>query len=128
MHGDRGDIVLGWLARITVALSLLGVVAFEAVSIAVTRVSTKDAATNAAFEASQTWHETHDVERAYIEASAYAIDHGGTIEPDEFTVDDDGRVTLTMRRTATSLLLDRFATGREWLAVAETGTGKATSS
>jgi hypothetical protein len=126
MHGDRGDIVVGWLTKIVVALALVSVCAFEVVSIAVTKVSTKDDATTAAFEASQNWLNTHDVQQAYEAAEAYAVEHGGTVAPESFSVADDGRVTLTMRKEATSLVLFRAKSTKKWLLVVETGEARAT--
>lgn len=126
MHGDRGDIVVGWLTRLVVVFALLGVCAFEVVSIAVTKVSTKDDATTAAFEASQAWNDTGDVQRAFDTAEAYALEHGGTIDPESFSIADDGRVSLTMRKEATSVLLFRISSTKKWLVVTENGDAKAT--
>ena len=126
MRGDRGDIVVGWLTKIVLALAIVGVCAFEVVSIAVTKVSTKDDATTAAFEASQTWHDTNDVQSAFNTAEAYALDHGGTVDPDSFEVEADGRVTLTLRKEATALILDKVSSAKKWLIVEETGEAKAT--
>jgi hypothetical protein len=126
MHGDRGDIVVGWLTKIVVAIALVGVCAFEVVSIAVTKVSTKDDATTAAFEASQNWFDNGDLQQAFDTAEAYALEHGGTVDPETFDVASDGRVTLTMRKEATSLILRRISAAKKWLVVEETADAKAT--
>lgn len=125
MHGDRGDIVVGWLTKLVVAIALIGVCAFEVVSIAVTKVSTKDDATTAAFEASQNWFDNRDVQQAYDTAEAYAQEHGGSIDPEKFSIADDGRVTLTIRKEATSLVLSRIGSAEKWLVVEESGDAKA---
>ena len=127
MHGDRGDIVVGWLTKLVVTIALVGVCAFEVVSIAVTKVSAKDDATTAAFEASQNWQDSGDLQQAFATAEAYALAHGGTIEPENFDVDQsDGRVTLTIRKEATSLFLSRISAAKKWFVIEETGNARAT--
>jgi len=39
---DRGDIVLGWLTKLVVTLSLLGVVGFDLISLASARFQGED--------------------------------------------------------------------------------------
>jgi hypothetical protein len=117
---------VGWLTKIVVAIALVGVCAFEVIAIAVTKVSTKDDATTAAFEASQRWLDTHNVQQAYDTAEAYAVEHGGIVDAETFSVADDGRVTLTMRKEATSLVLFRLKSTKKWLLVVEKGTARAT--
>ena len=126
MHGDRGDIVVGWLTKIVVAIALVAVCAFEVVAIAITKVSTKDDATTAAFEASQVYQDTKDVQQAFSTAEAFALEHNGTIDPETFSVADDGRVTLKMRKEATSLVLFRISAAKKWLVVVEAGEARAT--
>jgi hypothetical protein len=128
MGRDRGDVVLGWLTRIAAVLALVGIAVFEAVSIAVTHVNAKDMATNAAFEASDEWFKTGDADRAYHAASAYVVERGGELRPEEFSLAPDGTATVTVRRSATSVLLYRFGATEEWLDVAEQASGKASPS
>lgn len=124
LHGDRGDIVLGWFTKIAIILALVGLVGFEATSIGVTHVSTQDLAKAAAREGSRTWQATRDVQRAYNAAEAVALEDQGTIKPEEFIVAQDGTVTVTVEREASSLLLYRFGATKKWTRVREKATGR----
>lgn len=119
-HRDRGDIVIGWLTRLLVVLAIFGVIAFEAVSLGVAHVRTQDLAAEAAREGSQDYHRNKNVQSAYQVAVAIAAQKQGTIEPEEFFVEDDGTVQVTVHREAGSLVLYRFGATRKWLQVEET--------
>ena len=123
-RSDRGDIVIGWLTKILVVLTIFGVCAFEAVSIGLAHVRTQDPAGEAARVGSQQYQRTKNVDRAYLAAVAVAADKSGTIAPEEFFVENDGTVEVTVRREASSILLYRFGMTRDWLDVAETARAK----
>ncbi|HVE98916.1 MAG TPA: hypothetical protein VNA12_07030 [Mycobacteriales bacterium] len=119
-RGDRGDIVVGWLTKILLVLVVVAVVLFEAVSIGLAHVGTQDLAQQAARAGSAEFARTKDVQRAYHSAAAIAAEKEGTIEPEEFLVEPDGSVELTVHREATSVLLYRLSATRGWLKVDET--------
>lgn len=104
---DRGSIVFGWLARLTLVLGLLGLVAFEVMSIAVARVSLQDYGQEAAQDAIHTYQETHNPRLALQSATAVAEEHGATIGKHTFTISPDGAVSFSISNTATTLLLYR---------------------
>ncbi len=114
---DRGDVVLGWLTRLTVVLALVGLVGFDLVSVGVGRLQAEDRAQGAAREAVRAYADTADVQRAY-EAALADLDGvdavADTIAPATFVVSSDGSVTLTLTHTATTLVLDRIGPARQW--------------
>ena len=120
LNGDRGDVILGWFSKIFVVLAIVGVIGFEATSIGVAHVQTQDLAKAAAREGSREWQRSKDVQRAYQAADAVALAEKGSISPDEFIVADDGSVTVTVRKEASSLVLYRLGATKKWTVVRET--------
>jgi len=103
---DGGAIVLGWLTRVAVVLGLIGVLAFDVISLAVTRLSVTDDANGAAVAAVHSYQETGNVDRAYEAALAAVreLNANDTIAPGTFNVSPDGRVTLTVQREAVTVV------------------------
>ena len=124
LHGERGDIVVGWFTKIVIILALVGVVGFEATSIGVAHVQMQDTAKAAARAGSREWKDSRDVQRAYQAAEAVAAADSGRIAPEEFVVHDDGSVTVTVEKDASSLLLFRFSLGRKLTKIRETADGQ----
>ena len=124
LSGDRGDVIVGWFTKIALVLAVVGVIGFEATSIGVAHVRTQDLAKEAAREGSREWQRSHDIQRAYQAADAVALEDAGTIDPDKFIVADDGSVTVTVNKEASSLLLYRVRATKKWTKVRETATAK----
>ena len=121
--GDRGDIVVGWLTRIVVVLAVVGVAAFDGLSVAAGAVGTADDADNAAIAARDAWEQGHDVQKAYDAAVESLSDKpGDTVLPDSFAIDDKGTVTLKVRRTVTTLVMHSIGPLRDLAVVVESGT------
>ncbi|HEX5511395.1 MAG TPA: hypothetical protein VFX41_06745, partial [Actinomycetales bacterium] len=95
---DTGDIVLGWLTKLVVVLSVVGLIAFDGISIATARLSVEDQATAAAREASRAFQQTRNVQAAYDTAVATAIeaDPLNAVPPGAFRAQQDGTVTLVV--------------------------------
>jgi len=111
---DRGDIVLGWLTKLTVTLAVLGLVGFDLVSVLVGRLQAEDRAGTAARAAVSAWSETKDVQRAYDAAVTTLEDQVvDGIDPASFSVGPDGAVTLTVTHAAPTLLMEKVAPLRE---------------
>lgn len=115
--GDRGDIVLGWLTKLVVTLSVLGVIGFDLVSLGAARFQAEDHAQAAARAASAEYKSTKDVQKAYDAAFAEVAQHGDTIDAPTFAVGPDGAVTLTLRRTAPTMLVEKIGPARQWAEV-----------
>lgn len=126
MRDERGSIIVGWLAKVAIALTLVGIVGFDVVSVGVAKVSASDTATNAAREGVEAFTSSKgDINRAYAAALAYAEQQGGTIDPKEFLVERDGTIRVTVRKTATTLLLFRTGATKKWTDVKGEGAAKA---
>lgn len=125
-RGDSGEIVSGWLLKVAAVLTVLGIVLFDAISIGVTYTSTEDAGNGAARAASEAWNENgKDLQKAYDAALADANDGGNTytIDPKSFVVDPNGTVHLTIRRTASTIVVRRIGPIKDWADVSHRSEG-----
>lgn len=125
--GDRGDIVLGWLTRLVATLAVLGVIGFDAISLASTRFQSEDHAQTAARAASETYKSGQDLQAAYDAAVAEVARHGDTIDPTTFAIGPDGAVTLTLRAAAATMLVEKVGPVRDWAQIETTVTGRSAS-
>lgn len=114
MRNDRGGVIVGYFTKIALVLVVFGSVCFDAVSVGAARISVEDTARAAAQVAAENYNESRDVEGSYRRADAYATEHGATLIPDSFFVDDDGRVTLRVEKEATTLLVYRTKKTAKW--------------
>lgn len=123
---ERGDIIVGWLTKVAIVITLVGVAGFDAISVATTRVSATDDANQAAREGAQTWVDTHgNIQKSYDAAREYAEQHHATLEPKDFVVASDGTVTVTIEKTATTLVIRRNGKTKGWAHVVAHGSGRA---
>jgi hypothetical protein len=123
---DRGDIVMGWLTKLTVIMAMVGVVLFDAISVGTTTASVADQGTSAALEASATWDQTKDVQASYAAAVASATESNplNELDPQTFTIDPDGTVHLTVTRDAKTLILYHWGRTAKWAHVSQTAKGR----
>jgi hypothetical protein len=125
MRDERGDIIVGWLTKLAVAITLIGVTGFDAISVATTKMSATDTADQAAREGSDMWAESHgNIQRSYDAARRYAEQHGATIDPADFRVEADGTVRVHLKKTATTLVFYRIGATKKWAHVEADGYGK----
>ena len=124
---DRGDIVLGWLTKLVVSLAVLGVIGFDLISLGSTRFQAEDHAQTAVRAASEVQRSNGNLQAAYDAAVASVAEHGDTIDPQTFTVAPDGTVTLTLRRTAPTMIVEKIAPLRDWAVVDSTVSGRTAS-
>jgi hypothetical protein len=127
---DRGDIVLGWLTRLTVVMAVLGVALFDAISVGTTSASVADQGTTAALAASATWDETKDIQAAFDSAVASATEQNpeNELDPKGFSIDADGTVHLTVSRDAKTLVLYRWGRSAKWAHVSQDAKGRSVAS
>jgi hypothetical protein len=105
---DSGSIVLGWLTKVMLVLTIAGVVLFDGVSVGVARMSAQDDANTAAQAARDSWSSSHDVQVAYAAAVAAISNPNERVLTHGFTIAPDGTVHLWLRRSATTLVLYRI--------------------
>ena len=120
--GDRGDIILGWLTKITVILAVLGVLGFDALSLGAARFQAEDRALTAARVAVASYRTDPNVQKAYDAALAEVAPDGDTLDADTFTVAPDGSVTLRLRKVVPTLVLQEIPPLRRFTTVLSTVT------
>jgi hypothetical protein len=114
---DRGSIVLGWLARLTLTLAVLGLIGFELLSVAVTHVTVQDIGSQSADAAQTSFSQLQDIPRAYQAAEDYAESQGATIPRRSFQVNLDGSMRFEVRKTASTLVLHYIKPLATWAVV-----------
>jgi hypothetical protein len=124
---DSGGIVLGWLTKLLVVLSITGLVGFDLVSLGASRLQAEDHAQAAARTAVESYTGPKDLQAAYDAALAEVVAHGDTIDPKTFGFAPDGTVTLTLRSTARTLLVHKVSALRDYTEVERTVTRKRSS-
>ena len=108
---DSGSIVFGWLGRLTLTLTLLGLICFEVLSIVVTRVGLEDIGQTAGDRALTVYSESNDSTSAYLAADQYASSQGASLVKKSFTISDEA-VSFDLKKTAPTLLLFRLSRRR----------------
>jgi len=111
---DRGDIIGSWLIRVTLALAVAGVVLFDAISIGSAKMSLQDTAQGAARAGVEAVETLRDPAAAYAAAQTYASEQNtlNHVDPAALVVADDGSVTVSVQRTAPTLVVERV----RWIA------------
>ncbi|MFC5381275.1 hypothetical protein [Aquipuribacter nitratireducens] len=122
--GDRGDIVVGWLVRLVVYLGIIGVLAFDGISLGVARLSVEDGAAASAREASRDLVSGATVQQAYLTATAAAAADNAfnEVPAESFVVSPAGDVTVTVVRETPTLVLHHIPRSEAWLTVEATAT------
>jgi len=121
--GERGGIVLGWLMRVTIALLVMGVLAFDVFSLAYTNVTTVDDAGIVAGTGAQTLMENPgDIQSAQEVSVAQAADLGVRMRSKDWWVDEQGEVHVTVTRDAKTLALHYVPPLEKYLTVRAVGT------
>jgi hypothetical protein len=105
---DRGSIVIGWLTKLVVVVSIVGVMLFDVVSVSAAHIGATDDASQAATAAAAAWRSTHNVQSAYQAAVDSLTSDSERILTRGFVIDPDGTVHLLLRRTAKTLLVHRI--------------------
>lgn len=100
VRNDRGDIVMGWLTRLAVALAVVAVLGFDAVQVGLANVQLQDQANDAAAAARDAYAGHHDINDALIAATSSARGENAddVLVPGSLVVAHDGSVTLTLTR------------------------------
>jgi hypothetical protein len=122
---ERGAIVLGWLSRIVVVLSLVAIAAFDTIAIASARFSITDDANAAAESANNAWSQSNgNVQFAYNAAAEYADAHGDMLTPKTFSITATGEVHLTLQSHATTLVVSHIGPLKKLAKTSAAGSAK----
>jgi hypothetical protein len=103
---DRGDLVVGWLAKIAVIIAIFAVGGLDSVTAIQANVTARDQAGSAATAGEASYAANHDVQGAYQAAlaDAKASNSANVIKPADFTVTTKGVVTLKLTRPIHTLV------------------------
>ncbi len=125
MRGDRGDIVLGWLTRLTVVLGILGVIGFDVAAVAIANVSAADTAASAARIGVQEYRTSQDAKRAFLASSGYATDRSLELAEEDFHVDPTtGAVTVTLHKHTETIVFKHIGFLKKKADVSKTATAE----
>jgi hypothetical protein len=110
LRDDRGDVVVGWLTKLMVIITLVGLILIDGVSVIKAHYGASGDADIAASRASTAYALRHNSADAYAAAVEFAVDNDELIDRHQFHVNGKtGTVTLTLTRTADTVVLDRIA-------------------
>lgn len=125
---DAGSIVIGWLVKLVVVVVLVAIVAFDALSVGISRLNGTDDANAAALAAATVWSQTHNLQSAVDAAEESVPDAHESLVPHSLSVDADGTVHLELRRQAKTLVMFRIGPLRRYtFAVVKGESGPPTS-
>lgn len=121
---DRGDVIGSWLIRLTLGLAVAGVVLFDAISIGAATITLQDTAQGAARQAVEAGEVSQDPVAAYSAAKGYAIEQNplNHVDPTTMRMGQDGSVTLSVARTAPTLVVQRVSWIADWADLEQTRT------
>lgn len=119
---NEGSIVLGWLTKLVITISLLGVLAFDGVALVQARFAAADHAAAAARVAATTLVSSKNEAIAKGQADAVALQNGETLESVVFD-SISGQATVTLHKTATTLWMHRIGFLKKYVVVSAVGTG-----
>lgn len=102
---DERGILIAALVRLVIFFALLGLVLFEAGSVIWSRLSVQDTADAAATTAVTAYRDSKDVRVAEQEALRTVEDKDETAQMTFFQVHADGSVTVRVRKTAQTLVI-----------------------
>jgi hypothetical protein len=124
---DSGSIVVGWLGRLIALFAVLGVLAYDGVSLMVANFGAADDASVAASAAADAYHVHSDVQEAYNAAVTAVAGKGDKVETTTFQIDSAGKVTLTIDRHPSTLWMHRVGPLKKWTLVHQSGDGNPAS-
>ncbi|HUP70436.1 MAG TPA: hypothetical protein VM142_11565 [Acidimicrobiales bacterium] len=107
--------ITGWLLKVVLAIALVGSLAVELGAPLVTRAQLDDLAHDAADNASLEILSSRNVEAAKAVAAEILNDKSAELK--EFSVDEQGEVSLTAEREARSFLLKKWDRTKSWYLV-----------
>ena len=116
--------MLGWLVKLVAVLGVAGLLAFDAISVATASVSLEDQAVVAARDASEALVRLPTAQAAYDAALASAVASNplNELPPAEVLISPGQVVTVTLHRTAPTLVLQRIGPLEHWAERSATAT------
>jgi len=118
---DAGSIVVGWLLKVVLAIVLVGISAFDAISVGTAHLNATDDASTAAIAAADEWHASHNVQAALASAQKALTNPNDVVVPDSLSIANDGSVQLRVTRKATTLIMYRIGPLKKYTFVTVSG-------
>jgi hypothetical protein len=118
---DAGAIVMGWLVRLALVLTVFGITAFDAVALASAHLTTSDDANSAASAAAADFRTSHNVQSALSAAKDAITNPNEILLPDTLTIHPDGSATVTVERKITTLVMYRIGPLKKYTVIKISG-------
>lgn len=115
--------ITGWLVKIILGIAIVGLGAIELGSPVVMRAQLDGVAHDAADAAELELRSRGDQEAAKAAAVAVTDDNDATLEA--FTVDEQGRAHITVRKEARSFVLKKWSKTKKWYDIKVSATSEA---
>lgn len=114
--------ISGWLIKLLLGIAVVGFAVIELGSPLIARAQADDAAHDVADEAALALSNRRTVEAMSEQCAETAADKDVKLERCE--LDAEGRVAVTVTKTARSFLLYRFSQTKDWYQVEASATGQ----
>lgn len=109
LHADERGIVVPFFIKLILALGIIGVVTVETTAVVFARVQAQDIAETAANVAAERIQENRSIQDAHLAARQAAKQRDQDAKlGSRFVVHRDGRVTLTVRMPASTLVIQHI--------------------
>ena len=125
---DAGTIVMGWLVKLALVLTLFAVTAFDAVSVGSAHLSTSDDANSAASAAAADYQTSHNVQSALAAARDVITNPNETLVPSSLVINPDGSATVTIERKITTVVMYRIGPLKKYTVIQVRGQATAPTS
>lgn len=119
---EVGGIIVGWLLKVSLAIVVISVLAFDGVSMAYSAVTTEDDARAVARSAAAAVFEQRPPAQILVVAEETAAERGVSIPAGGVLLSPDGQVTVTVQRTANTLVLHHISALQQYLDTEATST------
>jgi hypothetical protein len=129
LREDHGGIVVSWLLKLSVILSLCALPVYDAISITSTTGAVAEQGASAARAAATHWQDNNDVQGAYDAAVVAVAEKNpqGRVNPEDFRIEPDGTVHLSIEGTAKTILVYRVGPISDWSKIHQRASGRPTS-
>ena len=123
VQSDAGAIVVGWLVKVALVLTVLGVSMFDAVAVGSAHLNASDDANTAASAAAADFQTSHSVVSAQAAATEALTNPSEQLVPSSLVIARDGSVTLMIQRKITTVVMYRIGPLKKYTVIRVKGEG-----
>jgi Flp pilus assembly protein TadG len=124
LHRDQRGIVGVYMAKLVIVLALIGIVFVEGGAVVFSKLQAQDLAESAAVAGAASWWHNKNAEQAREQALINLEDKTERAKMTSFEVHPDGRVTVTIKLKANTVLLDRISFFEPYTVTTSTATAQ----